>query len=82
MKILFYIESLGFGGKERRLVELIKALSKNKTYQMEIVLTRKRVHYEDIFSTNVKITYLERKSIKKDPTIFYKFYKIYIHGVI
>jgi len=33
MKILFYIESLRSGGKERRLVELIKGLKKYSNYE-------------------------------------------------
>ena len=40
MKILFFIESLGSGGKERRLVELIKGLSKDKNIEIELVLKK------------------------------------------
>ncbi len=76
MKILFFIESLRSGGKERRLVELIKGFSENPNIEMEIVLTKKEIHYEDIFSANIKIHYTVRKGLKKDPRIFYKFYKI------
>lgn len=77
MKILFFIDSLRSGGKERRLVELIKGLSTNSDLKMEIVLTKKGIHYQDLFSTNIKIHYTVRKDgLKKDPSIFYKFYKI------
>lgn len=76
MKILFFIESLRPGGKERRLVELIKGLSLNPSIEMEIVLTKDEIHYEDILSTQVRINYTIRKGLKKDPRIFYKFYKI------
>lgn len=76
MKILFFIESLEAGGKERRLVELIKGLSRKGTIDMELVITKESIHYEDIFSTGIKIHYTLRKHGKKDPSIFYKFYKI------
>ena len=77
MKILFFIESLRSGGKERRLVELIKGLSKNPDIKMEIVLTKKDIHYTDVLATNIKIHYTIRKEgLKKDPRIFYAFYKV------
>ena len=76
MKILFFIESLYSGGKERRLVELIKGLRKYPDIECELVLTRKEIHYKDIFSTGIKIHYIVRKYLKKDPGLFYLFYKI------
>lgn len=77
MKILFYIESLHSGGKERRLVELIKALSNDSSYKMEVVLTKKGIHYFDSFPRNIKIHYTLRKERKKkDISVFYNFYKI------
>ncbi len=75
MKILYFIESLGPGGKERRLVELICALVKNNDIECEVVLTKNEVHYEKILQSRIKIHVLERK-IKKDPSIFWKFYNI------
>ena len=76
MKVLFFIESLHAGGKERRLVELIKGLSEDKSIDMEIVLTKETIHYKDIFSANIKIHYALRKRLKKDPTVFFKFFRI------
>ncbi len=76
MKILYFIESLRSGGKERRLVELIKGLSTDPNFDIEIVLTKDDIHYKDILSTNIKIHYIIRKGLKKDPRVFYKFYKI------
>ena len=75
MKILFFIESLLSGGKERRLVELIKGLSTQPGIEMEIVLTKREIDYEDILNVDIKIHYLIR-SKPKDPKIFFKFYKI------
>ena len=76
MKILFFIESLRSGGKERRLVELIKALKQYPNIECELVLTRKDVHYEDIFKLEIAVHFIERKYLKKDPRLFFLFYKI------
>jgi len=76
MKILYYIEGLGSGGKERRLVELIKALSNYPDIKMELVLTREEIHYQDVLTSGIKINYTYRKGLKKDPKVFYKFYNI------
>ena len=76
MKILFFTESLRSGGKERRLVELIKGLKKYPDINCELVLTRKDIHYTDIFETEIKIHIIERKYLKKDPSLFFKFYRI------
>jgi len=77
MRILFFIESLNSGGKERRLVELIKGLSSDSSNKMEIALIREGIHYEDIFSVDIKIhNTFRKKNVKKDSSIFFKFYKI------
>ena len=76
MRILFFIENLGPGGKERRLSELLKKLHGHPDFTFEIVLTKKLVHYQEIIEKRIKIHYLERKYLKKDPSLFFKFYKI------
>jgi len=75
-KILFFTEGLGSGGKERRIVELIKGLLKNNTHDVELVLTKESVHYKDIFNTNIKIHYLLRKNLIQKLVLFLKFYRI------
>lgn len=76
MKILFFIESLHSGGKERRLVELIKGFNQYPEIECELILTKKDIHYKEIFDTGIKIHYIIRKHIKKDPILFFKFYRI------
>ncbi len=75
MKLLFFIESLQSGGKERRLVELISGLKKYTDYEMELVLLNKEIHYKKILDTNIKIHFIKRKS-KKDLIPFFSFFKI------
>jgi glycosyltransferase involved in cell wall biosynthesis len=76
MKILFYIESLRSGGKERRLVELIKGLKRVPGVDMELVLTKEEIHYTGIFETGIKIHYTLRNGLKREPHVFREFYKI------
>ena len=70
MKILYVIESLSSGGKERRLIELIKGLHKN--HQIELVLLTSNIHYLEINTLNIKIHKLER-NIFKDAKLLYSF---------
>lgn len=76
MKILFFIESLRAGGKERRILELLKGLKRHDDIQLEIVLTRKEIHYEEFFDLNIPLHIIERKFLKKDPRLFFKFYHL------
>lgn len=76
MKILFFIESLRAGGRERRLCELIKGLHQTGDYTMELILTEKEIHYKDIFETEIKIHFVPRLFLKKDPTVFYRTFAI------
>ena len=76
IKILFFIESLYQGGRERQLVELLKHLTKNPAFQYELVIMRKDIFYNDIHTLDIKIHIIERKLIKKDPFVFFKFYNV------
>jgi len=76
MRILFFINALISGGKERRVVELIKGLSKDKTIHIELVLTKTEVHYKEIFETNVNIHYLSRDNFSQKLALFSKFYQV------
>ncbi|MCC7400738.1 MAG: glycosyltransferase [Chitinophagaceae bacterium] len=73
MKVLFFINGLAAGGKERRLVELLKGINKYPEIQYELVLMGKDIHYKEVFDLGIKIHYFIRKS-KKDLRIFKKLY--------
>lgn len=75
MKILFFIDCLTSGGKERRLIELLKSLVKIPEIRFELILMSKEIHYKEIHELNIKIHYIIRKS-KKDPGVFLSLYKI------
>lgn len=76
MRILFFIESLRCGGKERRLLELIQYLGQNTNYELLLVLTENVIHYKFVYDLPVTIRVIKRKFIKRDPRLFFKFYRI------
>ncbi|MBP9150861.1 MAG: glycosyltransferase family 4 protein [Flavobacteriales bacterium] len=76
MRILFFIENLRSGGKERRLVELLKRLSTIENMKLDLVLTTREIHYKEIHELPVTIHYAERKYLKKDPRVFFLFFKL------
>lgn len=76
MKILFFIESLRSGGKERRLVELLTYLKQNTNYELRLVLTENEIHYGYVHNLNIPIDIIKRKYLKKDPSLFFRFYRI------
>jgi glycosyltransferase involved in cell wall biosynthesis len=76
MRVLFFTENLRAGGKERRIIELFKYLKKHGGYQIELVITKNIIHYQEVYSLGIPIHLIERKWTKKDPLLFFKFYRI------
>lgn len=75
MKILMLIDSLVKGGRERRLIELLKGFAKYKEVELALVLFSKKVEYQEIHDMGIPIFYLERKP-KKDPRVFWRFFQV------
>lgn len=64
MKILFIINELGNGGRERRLVQLVKALNDYEGIKMMLAITREDIEYNDIFETSADIRYMKNGSLR------------------
>ncbi len=75
MKILFFIDILMSGGKERRLTELMKALKQTPDCDFELAVMSSEIHYREVLDLNIPIHYLIRKS-KKDISVTMKLYKL------
>jgi glycosyltransferase involved in cell wall biosynthesis len=75
MRILFFINGLSCGGKERRLVELLKALKFEPGVEYELVLMSKDICYEQVLDLGIKIHYIIRKT-RKDLSGFNQFRNI------
>lgn len=52
IRILFIIDGLKPGGKERQLVEIIKVLSQNKNYCIGVITFNKNQHYSSFIKEN------------------------------
>ncbi len=76
MKILFFIESLDCGGKERRLLELIQYLKQHTDYEILLVLSDDKIHYKYVYNFDINLRIIKRKGFKKDPSLFLEFYKL------
>ena len=68
MKILTITDSFGTGGKERRLIELLKGLKK-ENIACELVVLSDVVQYEELHTLDIKILFLKRR-YAKDPGIY------------
>lgn len=75
MRILLINDSLKPGGKERRLIELIKGLSSYKDVQLHLIIFSEDVHYTEVYDFGIPVTILKRKP-KRNPYVFFRFYKI------
>jgi glycosyltransferase involved in cell wall biosynthesis len=68
-------DSLGKGGKERRMLELIKGLSRNREYLIRLVSLTDNVEYEYVYDLPIEFVIIKRKW-KKDPAVFFKLNRI------
>jgi glycosyltransferase involved in cell wall biosynthesis len=75
LKILFVIDTFTAGGKERRLMELMKSLKLEPDIEFEFALMTYDIHYKEVLDLGINIHYLIRKT-KKDISVFFSFYKL------
>lgn len=75
MKILYFIEDLGPGGKERQLTELLQRVCHQNEIKCDLLVLSNEIHYKEILELDISVHHLIRKS-KKDIRIFFKLYKL------
>lgn len=75
MKVLFFINELSCGGKERRLTELLKSINQRKDCNFELAIMSNTIYYKEVLDLNIPIHYLIRRK-KKDLFVFRMFYKL------
>jgi glycosyltransferase involved in cell wall biosynthesis len=75
MKILYFINGMHRGGKERRLVELIKELRRNDKAEVALALMSRDMSYPEILTLGFGVHYLIRRT-RWDPGIILKFHKL------
>ena len=74
MKLMVFIDTLIDGGIERRMLELVKTLSKDKTYQIHLITLTDRVDYEYVYTLPIKFEIVKRKT-KRDLSLYLTLYK-------
>ncbi|MEM9673267.1 MAG: glycosyltransferase [Bacteroidota bacterium] len=74
MKILTITDAFGTGGKERRLIELLKGLRK-ENIACELIVLSDVVQYEELYTLDIDIHFLKRK-YAKDPGIYWDLIRI------
>ena len=75
MKILFIIDSLRAGGKERRLIELLKGLQLYHDFKCELITLSNIIDYDYVRELDVKI-HIFGRNFSQDRKIFFKFVKL------
>ncbi len=75
MRILFFIDCLASGGKERRLIELMKAIKSNPEVDFELAIMNNDIHYKEVFDLAININYIIRRT-RKDLSVFVKLYRL------
>ncbi|RLB81538.1 MAG: hypothetical protein DRH24_08975 [Deltaproteobacteria bacterium] len=75
MRILHLIDTLGAGGKERQLTELLKGLSKRTGIDARLIILSETVHYSYVKRLGLRIYFLKRR-IRRDPGVFLELFKI------
>ncbi len=75
MRILFFIDSFPAGGKERRLVELMKGLRAQPGIEFELVIMTRDVHYKEVFDLCSDVHFVVRRT-RKDFSVFGQFHRI------
>jgi glycosyltransferase involved in cell wall biosynthesis len=76
MRVLFIIDTLTAGGKERRLTELIKGIREDTDFISELVVMSSDIHYREILDLGVIVHKVIRQT-KKDLIIFFKLHRIF-----
>lgn len=68
-------DGLRAGGKERRLVELVKGFKKYPEIDLHLVVFSEEIHFQEIYTLGISVSILKRVP-KRSPKVFYEFYKL------
>ncbi|MEA4985107.1 Glycosyltransferase Gtf1 [bioreactor metagenome] len=77
MKLLFVIDSLGIGGKERRCLQLIKGLGSLAEFNIHVVIFEDIIEYPEFFNLEITLHKLNRKH-RKDFKVFTRLLRILV----
>ena len=75
MKVLMVVDGLHPGGKERRLVELMRSLKARRDAEVELVVMSEEIRYPDVLTLGIPILRMIRRT-PHDPGVFRRFYRL------
>ncbi|PTM15081.1 MAG: hypothetical protein DA408_00230 [Bacteroidetes bacterium] len=75
MKIMMLNDNLVKGGRERRLLELLKGLAQYPEVTCELVIFSDKIAYQEVYDLGIPLHILERKPAK-DPRVFFRLYQL------
>lgn len=64
MKIIHYSHIIGGGGRERRMVQLIKGLDQYDEFEQYVITNTREIGYKEIFDTKAKILFIDERDDK------------------
>ena len=73
-RVLFVIQSLGKGGKERRVLELIGVLSRGNEFMCRVIVQNSCIEYDNIYDMDVVLGVYKKSKLERLLSIF----KIYL----
>jgi glycosyltransferase involved in cell wall biosynthesis len=76
LKIVHVTNSLGPGGMERQLVDLMAGLIDQGAFTIDLVMLSHDVHYSSLYDMDIKIHYVPRR-YRKDLTVFVRLYNLF-----
>ena len=76
INVIFFIQSLAIGGRERRLIESVKFLKKRKLVTAILVLMEDTFHFDNVSNYFDKIIILRKRRFNKDWRVFFEFLMI------
>ena len=65
LRITFFIDSFGRGGKERRCLQLIQGLNARGIHDIQLIIADHFVEYDEIYETSAQVEILSRREEKK-----------------
>lgn len=76
MKVLMITDNLMKGGKERRLIELLRYFDNLGNISTDLIILKNLIEYNIVYELKkTRLTIIPRR-IKKDPTVYFKLWKI------
>ena len=82
MKILFFIDKIGGGGRERRMAQLVCELDKREDIEMMAVTTSDEIGYKEISNTSLKIKIVNNSSHRERLRLYTNIVREFLPNII